>query len=77
MACPIGTLAKPVWLDGTYGTTTIYKLTTTDGNTVTWFRTGFHEFEAGATVTLTGTVKKLSESEKYGKETVLTRCKVS
>lgn len=72
-----GVLGKPIYLDGDYGTRTLYKLTTADGDRVAWFRTGFHEFEAGATVTLTGTVKKLTESEKYGKETQLTRCKVS
>lgn len=72
-----GVLGKPVYLDGDYGTRTLYKLTTADGDRVAWFRTGFHEFEAGATVTLTGTVKKLTESEKYGKETQLTRCKIS
>ena len=72
-----GVLGKPVYIDGDYGTRTLYKLTTADGNRVAWFRTGFHEFEAGVTVTLTGTVKKLTDSEKYGKETQLTRCKVS
>lgn len=72
-----GTLSKPVYFDGDYGTRTLYKLMTADGDSVTWFRTGFHEFEAGETVTLTGTVKKLTQSEKYGKETQLTRCKVS
>ena len=72
-----GTLARPYHSESEWGTSTIYKLTTVEGDVVTWFRTGFHEFEAGATVTLTGTVKKLTETEKYGKETVLTRCKVS
>lgn len=72
-----GTLAKPWWSEGDYGTSTLYKLTTAEGDVVTWFRTGFHEFEAGATVTLTGAVKKLRETKEYGKETQLTRCKIS
>jgi len=76
-----GTLAKPFHLESTFGyrttTSTLYKLTTPDGDVVTWFRTGFHTFEAGETVTLTGTVKALKETEKYGKETQLTRCKIS
>lgn len=72
-----GVLGKPVHLEGDYGTRTIYKLTTATGDRVAWFRTGHHEFEAGETITLTGIVKKLTESEKYGKETQLTRCKIS
>jgi hypothetical protein len=77
-----GTLAEPRHFDteigyGRTSTSTLYKLTTAEGNTVTWFRTGFHMFEAGTTATLTGCVKALKESEKYGKETQLTRCKIS
>ena len=72
-----GTLAAPYRSENEWGTSTLYKLTTADGNVVTWWRSGWFDFEAGETVTLTGTVKKLVESEKYGKETQLTRCKVS
>lgn len=72
-----GTLGKAFHFEGNYGTSTLYRLTTAEGNTVTWFRSGFHEVEEGATVTLTGTVKELKETDKYGKETQLTRCKIS
>jgi hypothetical protein len=72
-----GTLGRPYHSESAWGTSTIYKLTTDDGNVVTWFRSGYHQFEAGVRVTMTGTVKKLAESEKYGKETVLTRCKLA
>lgn len=72
-----GTLAKPHHSESDWGSSTLYKLTTTEGDVVSWWRSGYHEFEAGARVTLTGTVKKLTDSEKYGKETVLTRCKVA
>jgi hypothetical protein len=71
-----GTLGRPYHSESEWGTSTLYKLTTAEGDVVAWFRTGYHEFEAGTQVTLTGTVKKLAESEKYGKETVLTRCKI-
>jgi len=72
-----GTLGKVFHFEGGYGTSTLYKVTTAEGDVVTWFRSGYYTPEEGITVTLTGTVKKLAETEKYGKETQLTRCKVS
>lgn len=72
-----GTLAEPKHFESQWGDSTLYKLTTEDGNTVTWFRSGWHTFEAGTKVTMTGRVKELKDSEKYGKETQLTRCKIS
>ena len=72
-----GTLAEPKHFESKFGDSTLYKITTAEGNTVTWFRSGWHNPEAGTTITLTGTVKELKDSEKYGKETQLTRCKIS
>ena len=72
-----GALAKPIHIESEWGTSTLYKVTTADGDVVTWFRSGWFDWEAGEVVTLTGTVKALTETEKYGKETQLTRCKVS
>lgn len=72
-----GTLGKPYHSESDWGTSTLYKVTTADGDVASWWRPGFHEYEAGTTVTLTGTVKKLRETEAHGKETQLTRCKVS
>ncbi len=75
-----GTLAKSIFFESNFyggSGSTLYKLTTAEGDTVTWFRTGFHSFDGGEAITLTGTVKALKETEKYGKETQLTRCKIS
>ncbi len=75
-----GTLAKSIYFESNFyggSGSTLYKLTTAEGDTVTWFRTGFHSFDGGETVTLTGTVKALKETEKYGRETQLTRCRIS
>lgn len=72
-----GTLAKAYQFEGQWGSSTLYRVTTAEGNTVTWFRSGWFDFEGGETITLTGTVKALKETEKYGKETQLTRCKIS
>ncbi len=71
-----GTLAPIKHIESDWGTSTLYKLTTAEGCVVTWFRSGYHT-EDSETITLTGRVKKLAESEKFGKETVLTRCRVS
>jgi hypothetical protein len=72
-----GTLTSVRHIDGDYGYSTLYKVTTAAGDVATWFRSGYHEAQEGAAITLTGQVKKLNESEKWGKETVLTRCKIS
>lgn len=72
-----GVLSAARQFDGQWGDTTLYKITTAEGNTVTWFRSGWFNFEGGETITLTGTVKALKETEAYGKETQLTRCKIS
>lgn len=77
-----GTLAEPKHFDSEIGygrtsTSTLYKLTTEEGNVVTWFRTGYHTPATGETITLTATVKKLAESERFGKETQVTRGKIA
>lgn len=72
-----GTLAEARHFEGQYGSSTLYKVTTAEGNVVTWFRSGYFAFDGGEQITLTGKVKALKSSEKYGKETQLTRCKIS
>jgi hypothetical protein len=72
-----GVLSAARQFEGQWGSTTLYKVTTAEGNTVTWFRSGWFNFEGGETITLTGTIKALKETEAYGKETQLTRCKIS
>jgi hypothetical protein len=72
-----GVLTFAKHIESHFGTSTLYKVTTAEGDVASWFRTGYHEAEQGATITLTGTVKKCEQSDKYGKETVLTRCKIS
>lgn len=64
--------------DGQYGTRTLVKFRTAEGDLVQWWATGFFEVENGAQVTVTGTVKA-HETDRYSKEpvTVLTRCKVA
>ncbi|MGL5827849.1 MAG: hypothetical protein ACRCYU_24045 [Nocardioides sp.] len=65
------------WIDGTYGTTTLYSIRNEDdGRIVKWFasRDALGE-EEGVTVTIKGTVKKHDEYQDV-KSTVLTRCKL-
>ena len=63
-------------LDGAYGTTTMMKFVTVDGDLVTWFASGVHDVEKDGVYKIAGTIKKLSEYNG-NKETVLTRCKLS
>lgn len=69
-----GEVAMVRGIEGQYGVTTLLVLNC-DGNVVKWFASGEHDFQKGATMTLTGTVKDHGEY-KGVKETVLTRCKV-
>ena len=58
-----------------YGVSTLVVFEDAEGHTFKWFASGSHEFEAGSTVNIKGTVKKHGEY-KGRKETMLTRCAV-
>lgn len=65
-------------IEGYYGTTTLVKFEdVATGQVATWFASGFKDINRDEVVRVTGTVKKLEESDKYGKQTVLTRCKLA
>lgn len=65
-----------------YGTTYILNFVDGSGNKVEWFasnpfdKDNKYVCQEGETYTVTGTVKKLSDGGKYGKSTLITRCKV-
>lgn len=71
-----GTLTYARASENAYGWSTLYRVTTADGQSASWWRSGFHEPRRGAQVTLTGRVKQLNDSDRYGKDTQLTRCKI-
>jgi hypothetical protein len=65
---------------GYYGTTTIVAMVSEDDDyqyPMVWFATGSHELKPGEMVTVSGSVKDRNEHPKYGKQTILTRCKIS
>jgi hypothetical protein len=68
-----GTISAIRYIEGDYGTTTLYTILTTDGNLVKWFasREALGEKE-GVEVHIVGTVKKHDDYEGV-KSTVLTR----
>jgi hypothetical protein len=62
------------------GLTTIISMVAEDDDNqypLVWFATGLHEYQSGDEVLVSGTVKDRNEHEKYGKQTILTRCKIS
>lgn len=63
-------------IEGYYGSTTLVKFEDEQGNVATWFASGFQDVQRDERFTVTGTVKALEDSEKYGKQTILTRCKL-
>jgi hypothetical protein len=65
------------YLDGDYGTTTVYTLAGEDGRTYKWFasRSALGDEVTGQPVKLKGTIKKLDEYQG-AKSTSLIRCKV-
>lgn len=71
-----GTVVFTKCIDGAYGTTTLVKFETPEGNVATWFASGFKDVQRGEQFTVTGTIKALEDSEQYGKQTVVTRCKL-
>lgn len=71
-----GTIEQVRYFHGDYGTTTIYKILSKEGNLFTWFSSnGALGDDEGVEVKITGTIKK-HEEFKGTKTTVLTRCKV-
>jgi hypothetical protein len=69
------TLQNIFGYDTQFGYTFIYKFFDAEGNTMVWKTTKGLDIEAGATVTVKGTIKEHSEYNNE-KQTVLTRCKV-
>lgn len=65
------------YIDGDYGTTTLYTMVTEDGNVAKWFSSGTDKLgeNVGARFVIRGSVKKHDEWEGM-KATVLTRCTV-
>jgi hypothetical protein len=60
--------------EGHYGRTTVLSFQTPDGNDLVWFQSGNQEFEVGANVKITGTVKTHKINRvSGGKETAITR----
>lgn len=61
--------------DGQYGVMYVYNFTDVQGRMLVWFTSKALYVDEGDTITIKGTVKKLSEYKGF-KQTVLTRCKV-
>lgn len=59
-----------------WGTTTVYKFSSTDGKEVTWKTSSWFEEEKVVGKIITGTIKELKEWNGI-KQTELTRCKIS
>lgn len=56
---------------------TLYIIITAGGQTVKWYRSGWHEVEKGTTITVTATVTAHGEDPERGKFTQITRGRVS
>jgi hypothetical protein len=80
------TLKKIMNFDGRFGTTSLHIFVDANGNTLTWWKSGYSDMEETHTYVIKGTVK---EHEVYSrtkdedglpvngtKQTVLTRCKI-
>lgn len=58
------------------GSKPLYIMVDAEGNQIKWFSSRFIDgMEQGSEGTITGTVKKLEDDPRFGKSTVLTRCK--
>lgn len=64
-------------IEGYYGSTTLIKFEDEAGNVATWFASGIQDVQRDERYAVKGTVKALEDSEKYGKQTILTRCKLT
>lgn len=61
--------------DGQYGVMYVYNFKDVQGHVLVWFTSKALYVDEGDTITITGTIKKLSEYKGI-KQTILTRCKV-
>jgi hypothetical protein len=68
------------YFEGNYGLTTIVRMEATLSDTtvapITWFASGEKDFEEGAEYKLTGTIKKHDTHDRYGRQTLVNRCKL-
>jgi hypothetical protein len=68
------------YTEGYYGTKTIVAMELAVGDEqvapLTWFASGSLEFEEGAEYTFTGTVKEHKDDARFGKQTIVNRCKL-
>lgn len=75
------TIVNEIRLEDNYsyhgGTKPLYMMQDAAGNSLKWFASrDIDGMEQGNTVTIKGTVKAHQMHEKYGKSTILTRCKI-
>lgn len=63
-------------IDGIYGSTTLIKFEDEQGNVATWFASGIQDVQRDQRYTVKGTVKAQEDSQQYGKQAILTRCKL-
>lgn len=75
------TIVRTHFLDGDYGVRTVVAMEAklADGKVapITWFATGEKTFEEGDEYTLRASIKGHEESEKWGRQTIVTRAKLS
>ena len=69
------TLTRYSTFDGQYGVMYVYNFKDVQGHVMVWFTSKALYVDEGDTITIKGTIKKLSEYKGI-KQTVLTRCKV-
>lgn len=74
-----GTVTKIHWRESIYaedGNAPIYKFVTENGDHATWFSSNDLNLNQGDAVTVTGTIKDTEDHPRFGKSTIITRCKV-
>lgn len=70
----ITTVSRVRYTDGYYGTTTIITMHDSDGRTLVWFASGYHDVNDGEELIIDGTVKTHDEYKGI-RQTVITRVK--
>jgi hypothetical protein len=73
------TIRRATVNDGYYGTTTIISMIAEDEGQqypLVWFASGTHDWRPGEQVEVSGTVKDRRDDDRYGKQTILTRCRL-
>lgn len=77
----IATIKRVRYTDGFYGTKTIValdlRISETEVAPLVWFASGSLEFTEGARVHVRAGIKECTEDERFGKQTILTRCKIT